>query len=524
MKKNFVFILILFFSNNLISQNLANHKKITAGLNNYVNFVNQTTHTLFVFYTDLSQFNASLIFKSKNPSISLEYKNRDYLNDNYFYFITPSEILHTCLNDSLNIKKSENDTLDKYLKNMYDILENLQKNSDSIEIYVNNFSLKNDSTYSKGFKLLKKSENLFALYEKKKKKFVYEIEKIYSKYKIKNSKNPFITTNNAFENLFITIYELSEALKKNQVLFIERKCKDLIKNIFDLNGKAGFYLKNTSYNKKRLYNIYDDIIFDAKLILKITKKFLKENKYPQGYNNILPKNYFYYNEKMLNYFNRQGFGMCYDFNLLADLSDSLILKKAQLSPFFVVLYPKKETYLLQNAPSNNLILLIDVSSSMKGENKLELIKIGLKNLISSIRDEDFVSIITYSKKANIIVENVSGKRKDTLYKLINSLELKSNTKLHRGLKKSYKICNRYYLWHGKNRIFLLTDGILSVKKRTKRMIKNNAYKISLSIFYLNKFDGKYPKINELSTLGNGNSIKVNKNNINSAFLDEILNY
>ena len=49
-----------------------------------------------------------------------------------------------------------------------------------------------------------------------------------------------------------------------------------------------------------------------------------------------------------------------------------------------------------NLSASNLVFLIDVSGSMWGANRLDLVKSSLKLLVNNLRDKDKVAIVTYA--------------------------------------------------------------------------------------------------------------------------------
>ena len=65
----------------------------------------------------------------------------------------------------------------------------------------------------------------------------------------------------------------------------------------------------------------------------------------------------------------------------------------------------------ENVPAFNLTYLIDVSGSMAGENKLELIKKSLCNQVDFLREEDSISIVTYGDAAKVLLSSTPVKNR-----------------------------------------------------------------------------------------------------------------
>ena len=59
-------------------------------------------------------------------------------------------------------------------------------------------------------------------------------------------------------------------------------------------------------------------------------------------------------------------------------------------------------------PAANLVFLIDVSGSMESENKLGLVKYGLRQLVSTLCNQDRVSIVTYAGNSGLALPPTNG--------------------------------------------------------------------------------------------------------------------
>lgn len=72
-------------------------------------------------------------------------------------------------------------------------------------------------------------------------------------------------------------------------------------------------------------------------------------------------------------------------------------------------------------PPSNLVLLIDVSGSMNGHNKLPLVKSSFKLLLNQLRPEDRVAIVTYAGSAGTALASTSAAEHRKITKAINQL-------------------------------------------------------------------------------------------------------
>src|SRR5690606_37203215 len=83
---------------------------------------------------------------------------------------------------------------------------------------------------------------------------------------------------------------------------------------------------------------------------------------------------------------------------------------------------EEETGPLAGHKPNNILLLIDISSSMRDSLKLPLLKSEMHRVIDAIRDVDSVTLITYADSVKVRAEAVSGSEKARLHTIVNSLK------------------------------------------------------------------------------------------------------
>jgi len=117
---------------------------------------------------------------------------------------------------------------------------------------------------------------------------------------------------------------------------------------------------------------------------------------------------------------------------------------------------------LEEIPPAHITFLVDVSGSMGGENKLELLKLGLKSVTLQLRPDDTLSLVTYSDDARIVLENEPGDHKVDIVDEINALEASGSTNGAAGLQMAYELAEEHFREGGTNRILLATDGDFNV--------------------------------------------------------------
>lgn len=523
----------------LWGQNLTKHKLVVAGLNNYMEFINETTHAEFLLRSDLINFNSDLLSKYKYPKSTISFYNRDRLYNATYYKNLPSDIYQKCLDSSFPIEIDEKYILDSFIKKMWQSIQNLQFICDTIEIKVKEGAFEDSANIMQAYELLERAKFEFYSYFIEWHLLKNHIDALMRKYEVIDSTNPYIKTAIELDTLFKIVYNLAEDVRTNDTNSVKLLIPVLKTTINKFDGKADKYLigaKRYSYsNGNDPYYRFDNIIKNAKAELTNAQYFVKPTKYPQYTEKKFGKSDYYYNEKILNKFNRQGIGMAYDYNIFAENSDNLVLKKAQIPHTLIVIYPDKlpfveqpkdtssitvAKYTLENAPAENLIFLLDVSNSMNMPEKMPLLKKSIKYLLNIMRNYDNITIVTYSGTAKLILPATKATQKDTIVKIIDGLIAGGATNLYPGLKISYSSAVDSYIKEGNNRIILATDGKFTIDKKITNIITKNAENIHLSILYFGKYQSDMEALTKLSELGKGNCTQITPGNIDNILVKE----
>jgi hypothetical protein len=179
----------------------------------------------------------------------------------------------------------------------------------------------------------------------------------------------------------------------------------------------------------------------------------------------------------------------------------------------------KDFYTLEGYAPNNLILLLDVSSSMNAPDRLPLLQTSAKKLVSLFREEDEIAIVVYSGTAQVILSSTSGKEKAKIIKAIESLEPRGKTDANAGLTLAYKVANQKFKYGGNNKIILATDGEFGLRPVVMDLIGQNANAgIALTIF---KFGEKpTPNLKQVSDKGKGNLVSITSQNAEAFMISE----
>ncbi len=115
-----------------------------------------------------------------------------------------------------------------------------------------------------------------------------------------------------------------------------------------------------------------------------------------------------------------------------------------------------------NLPQSNLVFLIDISGSMRGTNRLPLVKQAFKMLLNQLDKDDIVSIVTYASGVDVKLNGVKAKNKEKIIEAIDSLHAGGATSGEEGLKLAYKVAKENFIRKGNNRIIIASDGDFNV--------------------------------------------------------------
>jgi len=117
---------------------------------------------------------------------------------------------------------------------------------------------------------------------------------------------------------------------------------------------------------------------------------------------------------------------------------------------------------LADLPPQNLVFLIDTSGSMADANKLPLLQQSFRLLLSSLRDEDEVAIVTYAGSAGVLLKPTKVSDKSVILEKINALTSGGSTAGHAGLKGAYELADEMTGDGEQTRVILATDGDFNV--------------------------------------------------------------
>ncbi len=160
-------------------------------------------------------------------------------------------------------------------------------------------------------------------------------------------------------------------------------------------------------------------------------------------------------------------------------------------------------------PPSNLVFLIDVSGSMEGRDRLDLVKRSLRLLVRRLRKEDRVAIIAFDHEVHTRLRPTSGANGKKLEEAVDSLYARGGTSGWEGLRAAYEMAKEAFAQGGNNRIILCTDGDFNVGPSDEsdmvRLVKKEREGgVYLTVLGFGVYNLQDSMLKSLSKHGNGN--------------------
>ena len=199
-------------------------------------------------------------------------------------------------------------------------------------------------------------------------------------------------------------------------------------------------------------------------------KILETNKKGSSVTEMLPETYQWKVEKV-------GYESSYKTKTIGPGNDTVLFELTKIVPEStpvtttqpkpiqkqLPVVSKKDTGVLSTEKfvPNNIVFLLDVSSSMGSNHKLPVMKKAMHRLFDVLRDVDNISVIVYSTSVGVLVPPTPANLKDSILKHIDSLGCSGRTYGQQALETAYRYAESKYIQGGNNQIILATDGIFN---------------------------------------------------------------
>jgi Ca-activated chloride channel family protein len=157
-----------------------------------------------------------------------------------------------------------------------------------------------------------------------------------------------------------------------------------------------------------------------------------------------------------------------------------------------------------------VVFVLDISSSMKDADKMELMKYSLFQLTDMLRPQDKMGIVTYSTSTNILLRPTAGSNKTAIKEKVENLKASGFTAGGKGIKLGYKQAARAKIDGGVNHVIIITDGAFNrdsddYKRHVRRYARRG---IHLSVVGIKNKERDKAQMEYAAALGKGNYVPI----------------
>jgi Ca-activated chloride channel family protein len=174
---------------------------------------------------------------------------------------------------------------------------------------------------------------------------------------------------------------------------------------------------------------------------------------------------------------------------------------------------------------NNITFILDVSSSMNGMGKMDLLKMSMIELTKILRADDMISMIKYSSEVETILTNTTGDHKEQIIEVVRGLRTSGMTAGGNAIKMAYKLNKKSFLPDGNNQVIMITDGVFNKgdKDYLKTIQQNYAAKgVKFSVVGIKTSDYVTRHMKDIVEEGGGDFIRVlNIQDAQTKLIDEV---
>ena len=162
-----------------------------------------------------------------------------------------------------------------------------------------------------------------------------------------------------------------------------------------------------------------------------------------------------------------------------------------------------------NRAPHNLVFLIDVSGSMFGSDRLDLVKRAFQLLLEELEPTDTVSLVTYASRDEVVLAGVPAADKTRIMEAISGLEAGGSTNSAAGIQTAYQLAEQYATAGSVNRIIMATDGDFNVGMTSegelaRLVMEKKQTGVRLTMLGVGYGNYKDNKLEALADYGDGN--------------------
>jgi Ca-activated chloride channel family protein len=175
-----------------------------------------------------------------------------------------------------------------------------------------------------------------------------------------------------------------------------------------------------------------------------------------------------------------------------------------------VLAQDTSSFSLRDFRPNNIVFLLDISSSMGSKGRIEMLKAGMVELMAMLRPQDKVTLVTYATRAEVLLPATTGDQKQTLDNAIVGLNAFGITAGGDGIKLAYEEAKNNFIPDGNNVVIMVTDGVFNTgEKKYMKFVRKNARKgISMSLVAVKTNEVALESLGIVASVGKGRMLHI----------------
>ncbi|MFM7730863.1 MAG: VWA domain-containing protein [Flavobacteriales bacterium] len=175
---------------------------------------------------------------------------------------------------------------------------------------------------------------------------------------------------------------------------------------------------------------------------------------PISYYHIMAQHPGYYSASTDSYINHRK--AYFKFELVRD--STKVIEEVLVDTLTVT--DRSDTLLLdERYRMNNLVFLLDVSSSMAKGQKLKYMQAAMSELVHVLREGDQMAMVSYADHARVLLSSKSGSDKGGIQEIIDSLHAAGGTSGTKGFKRAFSELKNHKIEDGNNQLIVITDGM-----------------------------------------------------------------
>jgi hypothetical protein len=171
---------------------------------------------------------------------------------------------------------------------------------------------------------------------------------------------------------------------------------------------------------------------------------------------------------------------------------------------------------------HHMVFLLDISASMHDPGKLDLLKAGAKYLVGLQRQQDHISLLTFSTHSHTLLRNVACNQKENIYNRIDELQAKGASNASEGVRHAFDIADSNLIANGKNKIILVTDGKFQLDGNASLLLGQfKKKKLELVIFLVGDGNPTLARdFEKIAKKGNGRFYQVDAKTVEDILVKE----